>query len=161
SARQRMGVVSGRLRPWLLRTRTDGRSGLPGARGRIGGRAPPRDPGRMHALLCRDVPHPVSLPRSARVPCRGPGLSTRPVGRACAYIPPNQRRSTVVTLVLPAYLIALLPEPDRRATGSHRSVSLRPGPWQTVVGELSERFPLLARRVLPDCINLANGFVLV
>ena len=67
----------------------------------------------------------------------------------------------MVTLVLPAYLVSLLPEQDRRTTGARRSLSLQPGSWRALVGELSDRFPLLARRVLPDSVTLANGFVLV
>ena len=67
----------------------------------------------------------------------------------------------MVTLVLPAYLVALLPDHECQVKGTRRLVSLQAGPWQAVVGELCERFPLLAKRVLLDGASLAHGFVLV
>jgi molybdopterin converting factor small subunit len=67
----------------------------------------------------------------------------------------------MVTLVLPAYLVALLPEHECQIKGTRRLVSLQPGTWQALVGELSQRFPLLAKRVLLDGASLAHGFVLV
>lgn len=67
----------------------------------------------------------------------------------------------MLTLVLPAYLVALLPDHECQIKGTRRLVSLHAGPWEAVVGELSDRFPLLAKRVLLDGAGLAHGFVLV
>ena len=67
----------------------------------------------------------------------------------------------MVTLVLPAYLVALLPDQECQVKGTRRLVSLQEGSWQALVGQLSERFPLLAKRVLLDGVSLAHGFVLV
>ena len=67
----------------------------------------------------------------------------------------------MVTLVLPAYLVALLPDQECQVKGTRRLVSLEAGSWETIVRELSERFPLLAKRVLRDGADLAHGFVLV
>src|SRR5262245_65844257 len=67
----------------------------------------------------------------------------------------------MLTLVLPAYLVALLPDHECQVKGTRRVVSLREGSWQAVVGELTQRFPLLAKRALLDGASLAHGFVLV
>ena len=67
----------------------------------------------------------------------------------------------MVTLVLPAYLVALLPDHECQVKGTRRLVLLQTGSWQAVVGEPSQRFPLLAKRVLLDGASLAHGFVLV
>ena len=63
----------------------------------------------------------------------------------------------MVKLVLPAYLLALLPEEERLSSGSRRSVWLQPGSWAALVHQIAERFPQLARRVVPDAARLANG----
>lgn len=67
----------------------------------------------------------------------------------------------MVKLILPAYLLALVPEEERLASGSRRSVWLQPGSWGTLVRQIAERFPQLARRVVPDAGQLSNGFILV
>jgi len=67
----------------------------------------------------------------------------------------------MVTLVLPAYLAALLPDHECQVKGTRRLVSLQAGSWQAVVGELSARFPMLAKRALLDSASPAHGFVLV
>ena len=67
----------------------------------------------------------------------------------------------MVTLVLPSYLISLLPDHACQVKGTRRLVSLQAESWQAIVRELSERFPLLAKRVLLDGVSLAYGFVLV
>jgi molybdopterin converting factor small subunit len=67
----------------------------------------------------------------------------------------------MVELILPAYLLALLPEEERDSRGSRRSIWLQPGSWGALVHQIADRFPQLARRVIPDAARLANGFVLV
>jgi sulfur carrier protein ThiS len=67
----------------------------------------------------------------------------------------------MVDLVLPAYLLVLLPPEERPTVGSRRSVRLEPGSWATLVRQIAERFPQLARKVIPESTRLGNGFVLV
>ena|ERR1051326_9375908 len=67
----------------------------------------------------------------------------------------------MVKLILPAYLLALLPEEEYQASRARRSVWLQPGSWGTLVHQMVERFPQLARRVVPDGGQLSNGFILV
>jgi molybdopterin converting factor small subunit len=64
-------------------------------------------------------------------------------------------------LTLPAPLFALLPEQERQATRSPRSVALAAASWQELVDESRTRFPLLATHLFSDSGTMRAGFVLV
>jgi sulfur carrier protein ThiS len=64
-------------------------------------------------------------------------------------------------LTLSAPLFALVPEEVRTNSSHRRSVEIAARSWPTVAGELRERFPALAERVLSDDGGVAPGFVLV
>ncbi len=64
-------------------------------------------------------------------------------------------------LVLPSTLANLLPQPERHDARAPRSVALSARSWPELVGELRERFPRLAERVVTESGGVAMGFVLV
>ena len=64
-------------------------------------------------------------------------------------------------LTVPASLAGTLPGAEQSGRSSRRSVALTPGSWQQITGEIRERFPLLAERILTEAAGLTRGFVLV
>lgn len=64
-------------------------------------------------------------------------------------------------MTLPSPLFALLPEHERSAASSPRSVSLDATMWPDLVREVRKRFPALAELVFSNYGSVQNGFVLV
>jgi sulfur carrier protein ThiS len=66
----------------------------------------------------------------------------------------------MITLTLPVPLARFMPGPTPN-TVKPLSVLLNAANWVELAGEIRNRFPLLAERVLTDSGALAPGFVLV
>ena len=64
-------------------------------------------------------------------------------------------------LTVPASLAGTLPGAEPSGRRARTSVLLTPGSWQQITGEIHERFPLLAERILTETSGLTRGFVLV
>jgi molybdopterin converting factor small subunit len=67
----------------------------------------------------------------------------------------------MIRLALSAPLFDLLPEDERRASPTKRSVVLEADSWGEVVEEVRGRFPVMAEKVFMDSGGIAPGFVLV
>ena len=64
-------------------------------------------------------------------------------------------------LVLPSTLLACVPQDQREARASARSLRLSARCWGELVVEVRERFPELAQRVLGESHETAAGFCLI
>jgi sulfur carrier protein ThiS len=67
----------------------------------------------------------------------------------------------MITLTLPTPLASFITGAEGRGGSRPRSLLFDAGTWAEFGGELRERFPLLAARVLTASGALAPGFVLV
>lgn len=67
----------------------------------------------------------------------------------------------MMTLTLPTPLASFIKETDGRGSPRPRSLLFDARSWGEFLGEIRERFPLLAERVLTASGTLASGFVLV
>jgi sulfur carrier protein ThiS len=67
----------------------------------------------------------------------------------------------MVNLMLPSYLCQLLPPDMRLQARPPATIPVDCGSWTELAGEMRERFPGLATRVLTEHGRLASGFALV
>jgi sulfur carrier protein ThiS len=67
----------------------------------------------------------------------------------------------MVNLMLPSYLCQLLPSDTQFQARPPRGIPIRSGSWTELIGEMRERFPGLATRVLTAQDKLASGFALI
>jgi molybdopterin converting factor small subunit len=67
----------------------------------------------------------------------------------------------MIILTLPVPLARLVQAAGPASPVRPKSLELHAGNWPEVVGEMRERFPLLAERVLNAAGGLVPGFVLV
>jgi hypothetical protein len=67
----------------------------------------------------------------------------------------------MITLMLSTPLTGFINDSESRGSGRPRSLLLDAGTWAEFLGEMRERFPFLAERVLTSSGRLASGFVLV
>jgi len=67
----------------------------------------------------------------------------------------------MANLVLPSYLCQLLPSEARLQGRPFRGIPVNSASWTELTGEMRQRFPGLATRVLTEHGTLASGFALV
>jgi sulfur carrier protein ThiS len=67
----------------------------------------------------------------------------------------------MITLMLPTPLTGFINDSESRGSARPRSLLLDARTWPEFLGEMRERFPFLAERVLTSSGTLAPGFVLV
>jgi len=67
----------------------------------------------------------------------------------------------MANLMLPSYLSQLLPTDARLPGCAFRGIPVDSASWKELTGEMRQRFPGLATRVLTEHGTLASGFALV
>lgn len=67
----------------------------------------------------------------------------------------------MLTMTLASPLFDLIPPLERQRPAAPRSVALSASSWPQAAGEIRNRFPALAERVLTERDEMASGFVLV
>jgi molybdopterin converting factor small subunit len=67
----------------------------------------------------------------------------------------------MITMTLASPLFDLIPPRERQRPAAPRSVALCASSWPQATGEIRNRFPELAERVLTESGEMASGFVLV